>query len=171
MGPLRTYSTRSLERSIGKYSSAIKSKVASGANAGNVVESFGVRSYIKSVLDINDIINPIIPAPYSSNTYMNNPDESSTSQLWEPFISSCLNSLDSIIEGVPVKSIVKSLKKYHSRVTSMPFGSIVLTDLDITLAARCWIDNRIYSSLFDRRKKKESRRGNHFVMFHSSFVE
>ncbi|KAI8091671.1 hypothetical protein BDF21DRAFT_395378 [Thamnidium elegans] len=102
---------------------------------------------------------------------MNNPDESSTSQLWEPFISSCLNSLDSIIEGVPVKSIVKSLKKYYSRVTSMPFGRIVLTDLDITLAARCWIDNRIYSSLFDRRKKKESRRGNHFVMFHSSFVD
>ncbi|KAI8053621.1 hypothetical protein BDF21DRAFT_404072 [Thamnidium elegans] len=112
------------------------------------------RSNLSVTIMILFICYRIFLHTYTSNTYMNNPDESSTSQLWEPFISSCLNSLDSIIEGVPVKSIVKSLKKYYSRVTSMPFGRIVLTNLDITLAARCWIDNRIYSSLFDRRKKK-----------------
>ncbi|KAG2228851.1 hypothetical protein BDF21DRAFT_461751 [Thamnidium elegans] len=62
---------------------------------------------------------------------MNSPDESSSSQLWEPFISSRLNSIDSTIEDVPVKSIVKALKKYYSHVTSLPFGrSVVLSFRD-----------------------------------------
>ncbi|KAI9332561.1 hypothetical protein BD770DRAFT_403159, partial [Pilaira anomala] len=33
------------------------------------------------------------------------------------------------------------------------------------------MNDEIYSSVFDRRKKKESRRGNHLVMFESCYID
>lgn len=152
-GPLRAYSARSMERAIGKYASAIKSKVSSAANANNVVENFGVRSYIKSIIDINEIIDPIIPKQYTTATYLNHPD-GLKSQLWEPFASNCLYPNEKLIEQVPVKSILKSLKKYYGRSKSIPYTQIRISYNEIKLAGRYWEENNLYSSLFDRRKKK-----------------
>lgn len=161
-----------MERAIGKYSTSIKSKVSCAANANNIIESFAMRSYLKSAMDINTMVNPIVPKPYSSNTFRNHPSDSETSQLWEPFLCQTLNQpLDSTIENIPIKSIIKSLKKHYSRSNSIPFHQTRINNFEITIAGRAWMNDEIYSSVFDRRKKKESRRGNHLVMFESCYIE
>lgn len=101
---------------------------------------------------------------------MNHPNDITNAQLWEPFDNHSLNSVD-MIENIPVTRIIKALKRYYGRSKSVPFSRIIINQTKLIIAGRCWIENTVYSSVFDRKKKKESRRGNHFIMFNSSYIE
>jgi hypothetical protein len=69
----------------------IKSKVASGTNASNIVENLSVRGYIHSIIDIDELLDPIPSVPYSSKTYINDPNDIND-QLWEPFDNKSLKT-------------------------------------------------------------------------------
>jgi hypothetical protein len=172
IGPLRAYSTRSLERTIGRYSNSIKSKVASGANASNIAENFGVRGYIHSIMDIDELLDPIAPAPYSSKTYINDPNDIDGDQLWEPFNNKSLKTGtdNQTIENYPINIICLALTKYYSRYNSIPVKNVRIRP-NIKLAGRAWINTTIYSSSKYRTMMNETRRGNHYVMFNSSYIK
>jgi hypothetical protein len=108
---LRVYSTRSLERTIGRRSNSIKSKVASGANASNIVENLSVRGYIRSIIDIDELLDPIPPVPYSSKTYSNDPNDINGDQLWEPFDNKSLktDTDNQTIENYPIDIIINKV--------------------------------------------------------------
>ncbi|KAI9335227.1 hypothetical protein BD770DRAFT_432178 [Pilaira anomala] len=72
---------------------------------------------------------------------------------------------------LPIKSIIKSLKKYYSRSSSTPFHQVKINNFTITIADRAWMNDEIYSCAFDRIKKKENRRGKHLVMFGSCYID
>ena len=126
---------------------------------------------MKSVLDVNVLIDPIAPKPYSSESYINIPNNSYAAQLWEPFRQDTLSHQEGSIESVPISSILKSLKRYYSRTQSRRLNDVVITNNQIELAGRYWVDNNIYGSIYNIKIRKESRRGNHFIMFHSSYIE
>jgi hypothetical protein len=41
----------------------------------NIVENFSVHGYIHNVIDIDELLNPIPHVPYSSKTYINDPND------------------------------------------------------------------------------------------------
>ncbi|GAA5804830.1 hypothetical protein HPULCUR_010338 [Helicostylum pulchrum] len=162
-GPLRAYSTRSMERTIGVFSKLIKSKRSGGKKASNLIERLGLQSYISSVLDIEMLINLIKPATYSTNSYMNHPEDRNGPQLWEPFSMVTINA-DSVIEGVSGGRLVKAIKRYYLRSNSAA-GSVDFNNLKITLASRLWMNSTIFSSSRYRQFRNETSRGNHHVFF------
>ncbi|KAI9327957.1 hypothetical protein BD770DRAFT_334331, partial [Pilaira anomala] len=60
-GSMRSYSARSMERTIGRYSKLIKSRVAAGKNAGNLVERLSMRSYFNLAVNITDLLDTVKP--------------------------------------------------------------------------------------------------------------
>ncbi|OAD70072.1 hypothetical protein PHYBLDRAFT_73877 [Phycomyces blakesleeanus NRRL 1555(-)] len=161
-GPLRCYSTRSMERVIGVFSKLIKSKSKGGRNASFLVERFAIHNYTSTAISICDEINLIRPKPYGRESYMDLPNDPSGAQLWEPF-HQFVNLNDDSVEGVGGPSVKEALLKYYQRTTGLTghkFGDSV-----VVVAARLWMDSTVYSSCMYRRKKNETSRGNHYVMF------
>ncbi|OAD66599.1 C2H2-type zinc finger transcription factor [Phycomyces blakesleeanus NRRL 1555(-)] len=161
-GPLRCYSTRSMERVIGVFSKLIKSKSKGSRNASFLVERFAIHNYISTAISICDEINLIRPKPYGRESYMDLPNDPSGAQLWEPF-HQFVNLNDDSVEGVGSPSVKEALLKYYQRTTGLTgheFGDSV-----VVVAARLWMDSTVYSSCMYRRKKNETSRGNHYVMF------
>ncbi|OAD80841.1 C2H2-type zinc finger transcription factor [Phycomyces blakesleeanus NRRL 1555(-)] len=161
-GPLRCYSTCSMERVIGIFSKLIKSKSKGGRNASFLVERFAIHNYTSTAISICDEINLIRPKPYGRESYMNLPNDPSGAQLWEPF-HQFVNLNDDLVEGVGGPSVKEALLKYYWRTTGLTgheFGDSV-----VIVAARLWMDLTVYSSCMYRRKKNETSHGNHYVMF------
>ncbi|OAD75362.1 C2H2-type zinc finger transcription factor [Phycomyces blakesleeanus NRRL 1555(-)] len=161
-GPLRCYSTCSMERVIGDFSKLIKSKSKGGQNASFLVERFAIHNYTSMAISICDEINLIWPKPYGRESYMDLPNDPSSAQLWEPF-HQFVNLNDDLVEGVGGPSVKEALLKYYRRTTGLTgheFGDSV-----VVVAARLWMDSTVYSSCMYRRKKNETSHGNHYVMF------
>lgn len=166
-GPLRAYSTRSMERSIGKFSRLINSKRHGGRNASNLVERLSIRNYVNCIIDVDDLINPIRPRQYAESSYLNHPDRPSGAQLWEPFVNAVLEDDDEEVEGLPKKAIAKALLKYYQRL----FSDSRLRSFhnnELLLASRLWKDSTVISSCMYRNKRRETSRGNQYIMFWSS---
>lgn len=166
-GPLRAFSTRSMERSIGVFSKLIKSKRDGGKNASNLIVRFGMHNHINSVLSIDQLTNIIKTRPYSSSSYMNLPQDRDGPQLWEPFNTITLNNSVSI-EDVNGEKIIKALIKYIFRSSTVKLKPSDLNGVNITLASRLWLNSTVISSSQYRRFKNETGRGNHHVMFSCS---
>jgi hypothetical protein len=168
-GPLRAYSTRSMERAIGKFSKLIKSKVKGGKNASNLIQRFAMHGYIKSMLNIEALINAIRPRPYNDSSYDCLPSDENGPQLWQPFqtVLSIVNVEK--IEGVPGARIIKALKKYYSRFFSLAMEQVQLSTTEIKAACSLWRDSYLYASCMSRRIRRATSRSNHFVMFTSAY--
>lgn len=167
-GPLRAYSTRSMERVIGKFSKLINSKTKGGRNASNLVEKFAVKNYLNATLNLKELLNPIAPESYSDSSYIDDPNDSRGAQLWEPFEEeSLVFSVEpqDEVEGVTGRSILKALQKYYIRNSGDQDFSV--QNQTITVAARLWKDSTIFGSNMYRRINRETSRGNHLVMFTS----
>ncbi|OAD81231.1 hypothetical protein PHYBLDRAFT_73842 [Phycomyces blakesleeanus NRRL 1555(-)] len=161
-GPLRCYSTRSMERVIGVFSKLIKSKSKGGRNASFLVERFAIHNCTSTAISICDETNLIRPKPYGRESYMDLPNNPSGAQLWEPF-HQFVNLNDDLVEGVNGPSMKEALLKYYRRTTGLTgheFGDSV-----VVVAAHLWMDSTVYSSCMYRRKKNETSHGNHYVMF------
>lgn len=164
-GPLRAYSTRSMERSIGFFAKRINSKSKGGQHASNLVERFAVQSSISMMVDIGAELQVIKSRQYSSASYIDHPNDNDGAQLWEPFNDVGLVE-DVLVEGVDVAAVLSALKKCYTRAT----GSHVINinRMDIKTSARLWRGSSIFSSAMYRRVKNEFSRGNHYIMFTSS---
>ncbi|CAO3631617.1 unnamed protein product [Mucor hiemalis] len=64
-GSLRVYSTRSMERTIGRYAKLIKSTVYGGKNAGNIVERLATLNVVNFAVNIKKLLNVIAPVKTS----------------------------------------------------------------------------------------------------------
>lgn len=161
-----------MERTIGKYSKLIKSKVLAGKNAGNLVERLAIRGYVNLALNTNILLETITPNKTSLDDFLELPPTATQNyqhQLWSPFSTNSLTSSDSLIESVPINHIIQQLKIYYSRATSSPLSTITIKNTTIKIAARALLYNHVLSSEMYRRIRSERRRGNHFVLFHAFY--
>lgn len=175
---MRSYSTRPLERTIGKYSKLIKSRVESGVNASNMIERLSVRGHIKLAIDMNEELDVITTRPLRESAFINSPSgDTDSHQLWAPIIhdfdlQSNIND-NMILFGQPVSNdiILNCLVRYYVR--SLPPGSttIDLENKSITIAARAWINYTTYSSSYMKKFINEHRRGNNYIMFNSNVLK
>lgn len=69
MGPLRAYSTRSMERAIGVISKLVKSKTDAGVNASNIIERLAMRRYVDFFSDIQQELDLIKARPYKPESF------------------------------------------------------------------------------------------------------
>lgn len=165
-GCLKAYSCRNLERTIKKYSNLIKSKTNINSNAQNIIiNQAGYNSHF-----IRNITQSLVPSP---NTY-NKPDSfwyhpsslPNYPQLWEPFTKDSLSTqsfVDLTCCGVSKEKVEKALKSFYARTTGN--AAVTLDDLNVDIAARAWKDSKLYSSVFDRRRKNLQTRAGNVVMF------
>lgn len=161
-GPLSAYSTRSLERSIGKYKKLIKSKSLVGENAGNVMERLATRSYINTLpWEINEKIELLTARPYKSASFetFTSADTGTEIQMWEPFLDCCSNSLPC---DVPGTKFIDALSNLYLRPSSDFNKNQVI---NIRMSPRIWALNTVYNSDFYADSRKEHRRGDSFIMF------
>ncbi|OAD81281.1 hypothetical protein PHYBLDRAFT_161895 [Phycomyces blakesleeanus NRRL 1555(-)] len=127
-----------------------------------LIERFAIHNYTSMAISICDEINLIRPKPYGRESYVDLPNDPSGAQLWEPF-HQFVNLNDDLVEGVGGPSVKEALLKYYQRTTGLTgheFGDSV-----VVVAARLWMDLTVYSSCMYQRKKNETSRGNHYVMF------
>lgn len=165
-GPLRAYSTRSMERVIGVLSKLIKSKRKGGRNASLLVERFAIRNYVNAVIDIQDELNVIRPQSYNEASFMNLSTDASGAQLWEPF-NRAISLEDQSIEGVAGATVKQVLLRYYRRSSGVNTDAVGGNSL--VVAGRLWRDSTVFSSCMYRRRMNEFSRGNHYVMFTSPY--
>ncbi|OAD74819.1 hypothetical protein PHYBLDRAFT_61130 [Phycomyces blakesleeanus NRRL 1555(-)] len=143
-GPLRCYSTRSIERVIGVFSKLIKSKSKGGQNASFLVKQFAIHNYTSTAISICDEVNLIRPKPYGRESYMDLPNDPSGAQLWELF-HQLVNLNDDSVEGVGSPSVKEALSKYYQRTTGLTgheFGDsvvVVATHLNRNVIVHSWL--------------------------------
>ncbi|KAI9010510.1 hypothetical protein CLU79DRAFT_710433, partial [Phycomyces nitens] len=161
-GPLRSYSTRSMERVIGVYSKLIRSKSKGGRNASLLVERFAIHRYIHTAIDLHNHTSIIHPHTYNESSFINIPNDESGAQLWEPFHRNT-QLLDDTIEGISSNIVRNALLRYYTRNTTTYTTEIA--DSSIVVASCLWKDSTVYSSSIYRKMKNETSRGNHHIMF------
>jgi hypothetical protein len=170
-GVLRSYSARSMERSIGRYKKLIKSKVDAGANAGNILQRITTRSHINSqAWDVETELGLIKPRSYSENTFKNNPSGNADDpQLWAPFFE---RSIDSLPFGISARDFSKALVKYYRRTEQNGANITGIGSLDsLSIAGRAWAYNKVYTSSLYKSHINEFRRGNNYVMITVSYIK
>lgn len=161
-GVLKAYSGRSMERTIGQYKKLIKSKSKSGENAGNILDRFALFNYINTLdIDIGKKVNLLRPRLYTSLTFESlDTNDPSSPQLWSsPLKNYYVSSLPCNISSLQFKT---ALVKYYQRSSST--NPVPQIDV-LTVSGRCWNSEIVYSSLLHRNHIKETRRGNHYIMF------
>ncbi|KAI8635741.1 hypothetical protein BD408DRAFT_407680 [Parasitella parasitica] len=164
--PLVVYSTRSQERSIGRFSDLITGKVQTHKQASNLIETVAIRNFVKRTFDTNSHLQGICPPPYSSASFLDHPNPSN--QLWEPFENHDFQNaaLDETFENVTIRKIKKALAKFYRRLFSDDAlaapGALVFV-----VALRAWVNTIEIPCERYRKKIEEFRRGNHQVMFRS----
>ncbi len=158
-GPLRVYSSRSMERSIGNLKKMIRSKVEAGRNASNIVERNALFNYV------NTLLGDETAGQSRNNNFRSLPgDDNNGPQLWEPLVRCNLINGNNCIEGVDKNIIFTSLQKYYGRYIHADPATINV-EYTVELSGRLWKDSWVYSSIMNRRVTRESRRGNQYVMF------
>lgn len=162
-GPLRAYSGRSMERTIGEYKKLIKSKVDAGANAGNILERLTLYNYVHSLdFDLDDTIGLLQPRMYNSSSYISlDPYDALSSQLWSPINEYSLSKLPCDVTNLQFET---ALARFYNRTRDLQESPLLMSE-SLKIAGRCWFDNVIYSSLLYKTHIREKRRGNHYIMF------
>ncbi|KAI7893582.1 uncharacterized protein EV154DRAFT_549714 [Mucor mucedo] len=84
MGPLRCYSAKSLERSIGTYKKRIRSSLHPGINAGNIMETKEIFKFFNAsgIFDFSALT--AFPDSNEKN-FEQHPQDATYPQLWSPF--------------------------------------------------------------------------------------
>ncbi|KAG2191239.1 hypothetical protein INT47_012016, partial [Mucor saturninus] len=170
-GCMRSYSARSMERTIRKYFKLIKSKVHAGTNAGNMVERLSIRGYVNLALDTVSLLESITPIKTSLDDFIELPPtaiHNQNHQLWSPFITITTTS-SNLVDSMPINTFIRELKIYYGRSTRSIFASITIHNLTIKMAARALLFSNIITSRMHRRIRAEHRRGNRFVLFHANY--
>jgi hypothetical protein len=169
-GVLRSYSARSMERSIGKYKRLIRSKVNAGANAGNILERSTIRNHLNNQSwDVETEIELLTHRKYGDTTFKDKPSgDFGDPQLWAPF-KDC--SLDSLPVGVHERLFKKALLNYYRRTQYNGASIIGIGPSEsVSVAGRAWAYNKVYTSTIYKNHISEHRRGNNYIMFTASYM-
>ncbi|CAO3618584.1 unnamed protein product [Mucor hiemalis] len=139
-GSLRVYSTRSMERTIGRYAKLIKSTV------------YGVKTSLDNYKELSDL------SIHNHNH-----------QLWSPSNYHSLSSLEDNIEGVPSLVFLSAIQSFYIRQKGSVRNTTITVDTTtpITTACRALLHSHVFNSQMYRVRRKESRRGNHYISFRS----
>lgn len=169
-GVLRAYSGRSMERTIGRYKKQIKSKVAAGANAGNVLVRFALYTHINRLsIDRRKELDLLEPKPYTNDTFISlDSDDPFSTQLWSPISNIPVSELPC---EVTYTKFTDSLRKFLERVFSSRQQLHLPTDTLINVAGRSWFNNTLYSSTLYKNHIHENRRGNNFILFSATHIK
>lgn len=169
MGPLRSYSARSMERAIGVISKLIKSKVDAGTNASNVIERLAMRRYLEFYSDIDQDLDVIKAKPYKPESFWEYPSsDPADPQYWEPFRCGFIATDAYVCSNnwsIFTAALYSRLQTFYNHILK---GKKTLSPVNsnIDIAARAWIDSTVYSSVFYRHYRQEYRRSNHIVRFY-----
>lgn len=169
MGPLRAYSTRSMERAIGVISKLVKSKTDAGVNASNIIERLAMRRYVDFFSDIQQELDLIKARPYKPESFWDHPSaDPAAPQYWEPFrcgVVATESTVRSDSWSIPTATLYSCLQRFYRHILNGQ-GVLPPVNMHIDIAARAWIHSTEYSSAFYRHCRQEFRRSNHIVRFY-----
>ncbi|KAI7895629.1 uncharacterized protein EV154DRAFT_494228 [Mucor mucedo] len=174
MGPLRCYSAKSLERSIGTYKKRIRSSLHPGINAGNIMETKEIFKFFNAsgIFDFS----ALTASPDSNEkNFEQHPQDATYPQLWSPFDDSFTKvgvllqgSSDVLICGLYCTiPWCRALMGCMTRLTGMrqrvvlPFHQ----QQHLRISTRLFHENQVYISELYKKKNRSCSRGGEFVMF------
>lgn len=163
VGPLKAYSCRSLERTIGKFSNITKGRINVGVNASKVLSD---NAHYNSLV-IRGVYSMLTRNNYNQNSFISHPSGDRTfPQLWEPFIQETLGGeIDERLSCAELTKfkIVEALQAFYKRNYGFRNGEVL--DSDILIAGRSWKDSLVISSTMYRMRKRSKTRANNIVLF------
>lgn len=157
-GCLKSYSARSMERTIGQFKRVINAKTNVGTNAGNILERLAMMSTLENMpWDTEEEVSLITTR--GEDVYLEHPSgEQDSAQLWKPFEACTTTSLPLDVSADKFKN---ALEKNYVRLYNCEAESL---DTEVLVAHRCWLSNTVYAS-HHYQKRVRSTRGNQYVMF------
>ena len=169
-GVLKSYSARSMERTIGRYKSLINSVSMVGENAGNVLERIAVQNYLRSLpWDIAEIVDLMTPRPYRTDSFKEDPSGNpNLPQLWEPFFDCDPSTLPLEVSST---GFMNALAKFYQRISPSSSVSPLNTGESLCLSSRAWAYNEVYHSELQKKQLDEYTRENTYIMFSATHVE
>ncbi|KAK4513049.1 uncharacterized protein ATC70_000086 [Mucor velutinosus] len=172
-------SSRSIERSIGRYKRLISARTNVGINAGNIIDRLAIMRAIKAsttgdgtgdgedkLNDLDARINLLVPRRYDPTTFVNlKNDNGNGSQLWYPVIHTTVSSIPTSI-NVNTPLFVKAIQSYYDRQYSTnALQNVHINDqLDIVVSGSAWAYNCTYRSEYYRDLTGANSRGSHYIM-------
>lgn len=161
MGPLRSFSCRSMERTIKKYTNLIKSTTKTGVNASNVLR-WQANLNKTAVQQLLAELFPITPE--QENMFETSPCGSL--QVWglPKYVSLVVEEGNEDVYGTTKSKLKKGLERYYIRKTGI--ANITLDTNEINVFNQAWTDeNVLYSSSIHRRSKGLTTRADNVVLF------
>ncbi|KAG2209274.1 hypothetical protein INT47_005566 [Mucor saturninus] len=159
MGPLRCYSARLLESSIGIYKKRIRLSLNPGVNAGNVMETREMFSFLQSggIIDSSAYdLKDKSPFHWRVNTV----------KLGQ-VVKQTKENHNYTIGGYLEKDWFKALSQFLIRLTGNT--STVITSFQqhqfVNISQKLWANNQIYISDLCKSKNAASSRGGEYIMF------
>lgn len=168
MGPLRAYSCRPMERMIGRYKRLTNSRIASGENAGNIMESLALFAFLEDA-GIAVLEPELRKKIYKDDTFEYHPSGVKVApQLWD-LTKAAFHLYDSTgsIANVPIGTFKAALNDYMTRLNC---EGTSMQQVAIIPAKRLWRDSQVISSALYSAANKSIQRSSEFVMFESNHL-
>ena len=137
LGPLRAYSCRPLERTIGTFSRLTRSKTNPGANIGNVLVRLAALDHVERVQP------SMIERPtYNDNAFLSMTREAGSPQLWLPMHTLALSTMIDPICDIHPRDLNRVLKNFWLRAG---YGTQEPDDC-VLIGGRLWKDSTVFRS-------------------------
>ena len=158
LGPMTTYSVRSMERSIGALKKKMKASNRAGVNAGNLIEI----DQLIDFLDVHKLIDLDVDSEVKDNSDSGlNPNDLGSSCLCSPFAKTECSFVGSNpeanVEGVVkfrelARAIIHIVSRQQGRAT--PIWDSIQKKHKIKKATKMAADHRSYASEMSRIRDK-----------------
>lgn len=145
LGPLRMYSARSMERTIGEYKRKIKSSTNPGADAANILKAHAQSRHEHTVASSKrrkQIVTPIDEGDEDSPEYYGRMRTGNMLSSWP------------IVENITGFKIKERMEVFLRTLETSANKIKVIDNLEFRFNARVWIDGTIYSSKLNKREKR-----------------
>ncbi|KAK4514155.1 uncharacterized protein ATC70_001742 [Mucor velutinosus] len=172
-------SSRSIERSIGRYKRLISARTDVGIHAGNIIDRLAIMRAIKAsttgdgtgdgkdkLNDLDARIILLVPRRYDPITFVNlKNDNGNGSQLCYPVIHTTVSNIPTSI-NVNTPLFVKAMQSYYDRQYSTDvLQNVHINDqLDIVVSGSAWAYNCTYRSEYYRDLTGANSRGSLYIM-------
>jgi hypothetical protein len=172
LGPLRAYSTRSLERTIGRYKKYITAKNNMNVNVGKALERLAIRDYFiaETAQDVEGDVLDMDNIKIRNAKWNHLWDRGGNgAQLWGPLYEDkqyCNWQKEShVFALLRQRKLESALRKFYKH--RYPFRSssnIIVSVESISIAARAWYNNNGLNSAFYFNRLMLSSKSNECVL-------
>ena len=169
LSPMPSTSARSMERSIGVLKRTMQASNNVASNNNNILETGALLDFMNfaGVVDFEAAKKKKQPP-----VFQNNPPDENSSQLWSPFFSDAVYTLNNFQNAPTIKSVVTMdmlvdpLFHLNTRVTGDRNGCLLPRQLDfpITFSAQLWHEDNVYKSELHRACFNTTKKG-YYAMF------